>query len=394
LKTKLSRVALAVGIGLGTYGLIAVSAEAADTLYFVNAPVLTGSSGLTPESATLSGIVDTGGTPGGTFTLGAGAALPWNSSLTVANTTSASETFSTEGLPQSGSNADVLIGGGSPSSVSNAGADNYSDVEFEYDTLADYTAAGNSPGPNTQYAPELDVPTTSGLSTASTSIGAFGIAAQNNTGNTPLRSGTTYVYWIVDQPGGTDAAETVNTFNPHAANASTTVNPSYACLPTAYIQANAYLSTLTATGKVSGGITSSGTAQTTAQSDIQGPCVYFYGNVSGSDNYDSPTGQFTTPKLGKLSISSVAKVKGRKGTVAITDKSEYKASGTLQLTNSSGSVLATAKFGLKPGASGVAALSLTRAGVAAAKKDQKGELNLTSNWDQPTVTKAIKLQAV
>ncbi len=393
MKRKRSCVALAAGLAIGASALIAASAQASDTLYFVNPPLLSAATGLTPESATLAGVVDTGGSPGGTYTLAAGATLAWTGGLTVANTTGAPETFGTEGLPLSGSDSSVLISGGTPGTVSNAGADDYSDVEFEYDTLADYQAAGNAPGQNTQYAMELDVPTTGGLSTVSTSVGAFGIAAQNNTGNTPLRPNTTYVYWIVDQPGATDNAETVNTFNPNAANASTSVNPSYVCLPTAYIQTNSYLRTLTATGKVSGGITSSGAKQTAAQTDMQGACVYFYGNVSGSDFYNSPTGQFTTPKIGKLSIGSVARVKGRAGKVTIANKSDYKASGTLQLTDAYGDVLANGKFGLKPNAHGTLTLRLTKAGVKAAKKDKKGDLALTSNWDQHTVTKAIKLEA-
>ncbi len=392
MKRKRSCMAVVAGLAIGASGLIAASAQASDTLYFVNSPLISGASGLTPESATVAGIVDTGGSPGGTYTLAAGASLAWTGGLTVANTTSAPETFGTEGLPVSGSNSTVLISGGTPSTVSNAGADDYSDVEFEYDTLADYQAAGNAPGPNTQYAPELDIPTTGGLSTVSASIGAFGLVAQGNTGNSPLRPNTTYVYWLVDQPGATDNAESVNTFNPKAANASTSVNPSYACLPTAYIKANSYLSTLTSTGKVSGGITSTGAPQTASQSAIQGACVYFYGNVSGSDFYNSPTGQFTTPKIGKLSISSVAKVKGRVGKVAIADKSDYKASGTLQLTDDIGDVLANGKFGLKPNGHGTVTLRLTKAGVKAAEKNKKGELALTSNWDQPSVTKAIKLQ--
>lgn len=397
MKSKVSRAALAASVALGTCGLVAASADAADTLYFVNGPVASSVAKLTPESATLSGTVDTGGTGRGTFYLAAGGQLSWNSGVTASNTATGLEQFSEGGLPISGSNSEVSVSGGGagasayPSStVSNGGADNFSDVEFEYETLAQYTAAGTT-GPDVQYAQELDVPTAAGTSSVSTAIGAFGLAAQNNTGNTPLRSNTKYVYWIEDQPGATDDAETVNTFNPHAANASTSLNPSYVCLPNSYIAADAYLKTLTSSGTVSGGVTSSGSPQTAAQSDMQGSCVYFYGNVSGSDFYTSPTGEFTTPALGKLEISSVAKMAGRKATVKITDKSHHKASGTLQLTDSSGDVLANAKFGLSAGKSGVAVFKLTGAGVKAAKKHQKGALTLTSNWDQPSGTKSIKL---
>jgi hypothetical protein len=235
----------------------------------------------------------------------------------------------------------------------------------------------------------------------SETIGAFGQTAQNNTGNTPLNSNTTYVYWLVDQAGADDDAQTVNVFNPADAKASTELNPNYQCLPNAYIAQNAYLKTLTSTSVVSGGMATKTTAQTTAQPAFQGSCVYFYGDASGKDFYNSPTGQFKTPALGKLSVSGKSAVtatvtnkkitKVIKVTDKIVDKSTYKASGSLELDDADGDTLATANFGMQPGKTEVVKLKLTKAGIKAVKKHQSGELTLTSNWDQPSVTKAIKL---
>jgi hypothetical protein len=402
LTRKVSRAALAAGIAIGACGLVAVPAEAADTLYFVNAPAVTGAESLTPESATVTGAVDTGGAPGTSFSVAAGATLSWVGGQSILNTATKAETMSIDGLPTSGSDSNVVINGGTPSTVSNAGNDDFSDVEFEYDTLADYTANGDTPGDDTQYAEEVDVPTFSGLSSVSAPIGAFGLTAQNNTGVTPLTPGTKYVYWIVDQAGATDDAETVNTFNPASSTASTTVNPTYSCYPTAYIAENTYLKTLTTTGTVSGGITATGgPAQTAPQPEIQGPCVYFYGNLSGIDYYTSPTGEFATPAIGKLSVSSAAKVtattkKGKilsikKVTLPIVDKSAFKASGTIELTTSSGKQLATGKFGMQAGKTQDITLALTSAGKSAVESHAKTKLTLTSDWDQPTATKSVRL---
>ncbi len=394
---KVSRAALAAGIAIGACGLVAVPAEAADTLYFVNAPAVTGASSITPESATVTGAVDTGGSPGTDFTVAANTTLSWVGGLNILDTSSTkAETMSIDGLPTSGASSNVFINGGTPSTISNDANDNFSDVEFEYDTLADYTANGDTPGDDTQYAQEVDVPTTAGISPVAVTIGAFGMAAQNNTGNTPLTPDTKYVYWIVDQPGATDDAETVNTFNPASGTAATTVNPSYSCYPTAYIAQNTYLSTLTGTGTVSGGLASAATAtspavpQTTAQPEIQGPCVYFYGNLSGIDYYTSPTGEFSTPAIGKLSIAASAAVSGTTATLSVTDKSAYKASGSVELMSGK-TKLATGKFGMQPKGTEKVKLKLTSAGRKDLAKDTKAKLVLTSNWDQPTTTKTVKL---
>jgi hypothetical protein len=385
---------MAAAIACGAFAVAAVAADASDTLYFVNPPIVTGVTQITPESVTLSGYVDTGGAPGGTYSLSPGATLQWGDGLNVVNTTAANETFSTEGLPANGSDTNVLISGGTPGVIANGSEDDFSNVVFEYDTLKDYTASGNVPGPDTQNALEVDVPTTGGgFSPVSVSVGAFGIAAQNATANTPLNSNTQYVYWISDQPGATDSAQSVNTFNPKAPGAATAVNPTYQCLPDAYIAANTYLSTFTSTTKVAGGVTSpGGPKQTVPQAGIEGPCTYYYGNVSGEDDYTSPTGTFKTAAIGKLSISSVAKVVSRKAYVPITNKSVWKSSGTLELDNANGDELATGTFGLGPGKSGTFKLKLTKAGAKAARKNQSGDLTLTSNWGQPTVTKKIELK--
>ncbi len=398
--SKAPRVVLTAAVACGALALGAIPAQAADTQYFVNSPNVLPATGVTPESVTLSGVIDTGGSPGSSITLPAKGTLSWGGGVSVVNTTSASESFTVDGLPVSGSNSEVTVSGGNPLNVANAGNDNHSDVEFAYDPLSDYTASGNKPGPETQTSTDVLVPTAAGLSTVSLTVGAFGQAAQNNTGNTPLVPKTPYVFWLLDQAGGDADATTVNTFNPNDANASTELNPNYQCLPNSYIAQNAYLKTLTPTTMVSGGVVSTKTlvAQTTAQAAEQGSCVYFYG---GGNFYQSPTGQFTTPDIGKLSISGRAAVtatvlkhkivKVIKVTDKITDKSAYAASGSIELDDSDGDTLATAKFGMQPGKSEVVKLKLTRAGVKAVKKHQSGELTLTSNWDQHSITSKIKL---
>jgi hypothetical protein len=378
LRRKVSRAALAVGLAIGACGLIAVPAEAADTLYFTNAPAVTGVTSITPESATVTGAVDTGGTPGTTFPVAAGTVLSWVGGLNILNSTS-----------------NVAVSGGNPSVSSISGGTDFSQVEFEYDTLADYTANGDLPGGETQYADPIEVPTSAGISPASVSLGAFGVTQQNNTGRIPLSPNTKYVYWITDQAGATDDAETVNLFNPASATAATSVNPTYACYPIPYIAQNAYLQTLTPTGTVSGGLTApvpaGGVAQTTPEPEIDGPCIYYYGNPSGADTYTSPIGMFTTPALGRLAVSSVAAVNGTKATLSVTDKSAYKASGTIELTTSSGKELASGKFGIKAEQTVKVKLSLTGTGKTDLTKHTKAKLVLSSNWDQLTATKTVKL---
>ena len=51
-----------------------------------------------------------------------------------------------------------------PAAVSNGGADDYSDVTFEYDAVSDYDAADGQPGANVQFAQDVQVPTSTGIS--------------------------------------------------------------------------------------------------------------------------------------------------------------------------------------------------------------------------------------
>ena len=96
-------------------------------------------------------------------------------------------------------------------------------------------------------------------------------------------------------------------------------------------------------------------------------------------------------EIGKLQLARSAKVNGRQATVAITDDSTYKASGSIELDDSTGDELALGKFALKPGGDGHVKLKLTAAGVKAAKAGKAGAVQLTSDWDQQTGTKTIKL---
>jgi hypothetical protein len=397
LTRKVSRAALAAGIAIGACGLVVVPAQAADTLYFVNAPTTTGANSVTPEAAVVTGAVDTGGSPGTSLSVPAATTLSWVGGINIINSgTTKAEVVSVDGLPVSGAGSNVAINGGTPSVINNDANDNFSDVEFEYDTLADYTANGDTPGDDTQYAQEVDLPTAAGISPVSVKIGAFGLAAQNSTGNTPLTPNTKYVYWIVDQPGATDDAETVNTFNPASPTAATTVNPTYSCYPTAYIAQNSYLKTLVSGGTVSGGLASAATTtspavpQTAPQPEIQGPCIYFYGNLSGIDYYNSPTGAFSTPAIGKLKVAAAATVSGTTASLSIVDQSAYKASGTIEVMSGK-TKLATGKFGMQPNVTEKAKLTLTSAGKKDLGKKTKYKLVLTSNWDQPTTTKSITL---
>jgi hypothetical protein len=153
------------GIAIGACGLVAIPAQAADTLYFVNEPAVTGATDITPESAVVTGAVDTGGSPSTTFSVAPSTTLSWVGGINIINTSSSkSETMSIDGLPVSGGTSNVFISGGTPSSVSNAGNDDYAGVVFDYDPVSDYTANGGTPGEETQFAPAIDVPTGPGLS--------------------------------------------------------------------------------------------------------------------------------------------------------------------------------------------------------------------------------------
>lgn len=434
--SKVSRAALIAAIAVGASGLVAASAQAAAVTtagvstanYYVNGPTVAGVSNLTPESVVLNGAVDTGGSPMTTLSVPAGQTLLWQNALTIGSLTStAAQSFDVDGLPVSGSDStvsvtvnDALVSANSQSfpSVSNGGADNYSNVTFEYDPVKDYVANGDTPGPELQFANEVEVPTAAGISAVSSSVGAFGVNAQNNTGNTPLTPGTAYDYWIVSQAGATDAAESINIaqwYDTTGSAAGTTSassfvpdpNPTYKCYPDAAIAEDPTLASYTSSSQITYG-------GTTAP-EIQGPCVYFYGNTGGALYYTSPTGQFTTPALGKLNISAKASVSQSKAVLTVTDASGYKAGGNIELTTSGGKELASGNFSLAANVKGAVTLKLTAAGKklidvkakpgkkatkkhkavkgkpATVKTGIKTKLVLTSNWDQTTSTKSVTL---
>jgi hypothetical protein len=441
LTSKASRAALIAAIAVGASGLVAASADAAAVTtagistanYYVNAPTVSGVSNLTPESAVLDGAVDTGGSPLTTLSLPAGQTLLWQNALTIGSTSSiAAQSFDVDGIPVTGSDStvavtvnDAAVSANSQSfpAVSNGGADNYSDVGFEYDPVKDYVASGDTPGPETQYATSVEVPTATGVSPVSVAVGAFGVNAQNNTGKTPLTPGTAYYYFIESQAGQTDAAESINIaqwYDTTGSAASTETsstfvpdpNPTYKCYPDAAIAEDPTLSSYTSSTQI--------TYDGTTAAAIQGPCVYLYGNTGGGLYYTSPTGEFRTPALGKLNISAKASVSASKALVIVTDASGYKAGGNIELTGKGGKELASGNFSLRANVKGEVTLKLTAAGqklidvkAVKAKKGKKlkngkyakgtpgkpatektgikTKLVLTSNWDQPTSTKSVTL---
>jgi hypothetical protein len=429
LTSKVSRAALIASLVVGASGLVAVPAEAANGVstanYYVNNPSIGSAAAITPESAVVSGSVDTGGSPESLLPVSSSGLLwsgiagititaeKWNDGAAPSLTTSGNYA-PIDGLPVSGSSSDVSvtitdaaisnggindpgIGGSSgvPQPISNGGADSYSDVTFEYDPVADYDANGDLPGPETQTAQDIQVPTTAGLSSVTTTLGAFGLAAQNNTGNTPLTPGTKYYYWVVQQAGATTQASNINVSAWTGATSGTpavAANNSYKCYPNAAIAADPTLESYTQPGAT----VNYGGASLAAD---QGPCIYYYGNTGGALYYQSPNGTFTTPKLGTVKIASKATVSGSKVTLGVTDSSAYKASGTINLTVR-GKVAGTAKFSLQPKAKGNAKVKLTTKGKAALSKgqtlkvapvSQTANVTSTSNWDQRLVGKSVKL---
>jgi hypothetical protein len=419
---------------LGTSGLLAVSAQAAAPTIptaLVNQPAVTAATDITPESAVLNGVVDTGGNPQSTFTLPANTTLTWAGSFNLVGGSTAT-TEHVEGIPSDLS--DVTYNTSSSSTVlNNNGADNYSTVLFEYDPASDYDANGDNPGPETGFAEEENVPTLPGLSVVQASIGAYPADSSSLTSlSGPLSPGTKYDYFIVQQPGATDAAETINTFNPSSSTASTSTNPSYSCFPDSYISAVAPYNSYTTTGTLSGGVSSSGTPNTTPQPEIQGPCVYYYG---GSSNYyTSAVGTFTTPPLGTVKFSNptikgtvkvLTTVVGTKQvadgtkkvgtktvkktkTVKITKKTDIltnvsaditvenqsveKTSGSIVLTYS-GKTVGTLKYAVSAQATKTQALSLTSYGksLIVAGKKVSAKITYTTTTDQLQGTKSVTL---
>jgi hypothetical protein len=411
LTSKVSRAALIASLVIGGTGLVAVPAEAANGIstanYYVNQPAVTGVGAVTPESVTVSGAVDTGGNPETFLPIPAGG-LSWDGNITI----SASEKWDdspsgglvpVDGLPVSGSNSNVSVTitdsgdsaiNGVPMPVSNAGADNYSDITFEYDPVSDYDAVDGQPGPNVQFAQDVQVPTSTGLSPVSTTIGAFGVAAQNNTGNTPLTPGTKYYYWIVQQAGATDAATNVD-----ISSWSGGANPSDKCYPNIAIAQDPTLAGYNASTQITA-LNGATPPVSVADPALQGPCIYYYGNTGGQLYYQSPNGTFSTPKLGTVTIGAKATVKGTTAWLTLGDASAYKASGTVDLTVG-GKLAGTAKFTVQPNVKGSSVkVTLTSKGKTALKKGQAvkvAPISATANvasvskFDQPFSGKSVKL---
>jgi hypothetical protein len=385
LASKSSRNAL-VAIAIGVSGLAAVpAAEAAVSIptYLVNQPAVAGASAITPESATVTGVIDTGGSQGTTFSLPPASTLLWGgvSSIPVINTsTTAAATEFVDGIPTNDYDGVFNANGGQ---LNNGGLDNKSSVVFEYDPVSDYNANGGTPGPDTSFAPEVDVPTSSGLSPVSTTIGAYPASATDTTGQSPLMPNTKYYYFIIQQAGVTSGAEDVNTFN----GTTVTTNPTYSCYPFSYIEQNPVYSTYTTTGTLSGGVTSSGgPAQTVPQPQIQGPCVYYFGN--SANYYQSPNGTFKTPPLGTVSFGSKATLSGKKAVLAVTNKSVMPAKGVVTLSVGGASV-GTGHFSVGASGKGTVSVTLNGKGVSASGKTAKVTATITT--DQNLGTKSITL---
>jgi len=413
---KFSRAALVAGLAIGASGLVAVPAEAATN--YVTQPSVSGVSNVTPESAVLNGVVDTGGDPG--------------TAITAASSTNP---LIFGGLSVTGSS--ILDG-----FPVNQGY--YSTVLFEADPLADYKANGDQPGPDTVIAATVDVPISTGLSSVHATIGGTQAVAQQN-GSSPLTPGTKYAYFIQQQTGVTNAATTVNEYssadlaawaagsgtmnaNGWASSSSTTtnnyaswkagtagsayagdpqdptlvpaqlVNPDWACVPNTSPTATEATTGLavpavtslasntnptwqaelaagtvpTAAGSTSlngtslpYGISSAAaggtfSAASAAQPAEQGSCLYYYDGNS-TLFYESPVGTFTTPKLGSIVVRR-ASVHGSKVALSIADRSVLNASGTLQL-EIGGKVIASGRFHATADSSGTSVFTLKGAGV-------------------------------
>lgn len=394
---KVTLRALAALATAGAGAFAPTAAVAAPATFYVRQPTVTGVSNLTPESAVLSGAVDTGGSSLATFTLGPGTTELWENSFNISNSGASAATEYLDGIPRNGSTEAVpkTPPTGPTASYPNNGADDSSQVLFQYDPVADYNARGG-PGSETGFAPEVDVPTAVGLSAVSVQIGSYPAATGGSGASQPLLPGTKYYYWIAQQAGATNAAESYNTYN----GTTVTVNPTYGCMPTPYAAVTSPYSTYTATGTITGGTPS------VTEPQIQGPCVFYYG---GSNNYyQSPNGTFTTPKLGTVSFATNADVQGRTATLSAKDSSVEPAKGSVVLTiKHKGRTLAVASgaFGLVAGGTKLISLELTTAGVKAlgsnstSKSKSKSKslsklrtkLVYTTTTDQPTSSKAVWL---
>jgi hypothetical protein len=221
LTSKLSRAALIAAIAVGASGLVAVPAEAAFQAGtgLVNQPIVTGASQITPESAVITGAIDTGGfnqpndsvttssaaTAGG-YTVPANSGSTWDGGVvgTGYAVPATSSTLVIDGIPMTTPN------------TSGVQVPTYSAALVEYDPVADYVAAGDVPGPETQIAPEEDVDTSTAPYTSipAVTIGGYPAAKAANNGATPLTPGTKYYYWLVQQTDETTAATNIDVFDP------------------------------------------------------------------------------------------------------------------------------------------------------------------------------------
>lgn len=132
--------ALIASCAIGACGLVAVPAAEAQTS---NAPVITPATSITPESATLNGVVDSGSLLPGT------------------------------------------------------------DYVFEYDTLSDYNKSGKQFGDDANFAPDVPgyVDANTGLWAISEKAGCYPVSVCNAQGEIPLQPNTTYVYQLQAQAG-------------------------------------------------------------------------------------------------------------------------------------------------------------------------------------------------
>ncbi len=382
--SKATRLAVVALTAAGATAVGATPAFASPPTFYVQQPHVNSVNHVTPESANLIGAVDTGGNPLSHFTVPADSTVLWADSFNITNSTSSPVDENLDGLPPSGSDQQVKNYGAS-TGYSNGGAENHSEVLFEYDTLKDFQANGNNPGSDTMFATEVDVPTAAGLSAASAEVGAYPAASGLDTGALPLKPGTKYVYWITLQPGATTAAQQYNTYN----GTTVTANPTYSCYPTTYAAVTSPYDTYTSTGTITGG------SPSTTQREIDGPCVYVYGG--GSNYYTSNYRMFTTPKLGFVAFKPTALVAGNKATLKAIDHSVEAARGTLVLKGRVHHKLvpfAHGAFKIRAHHKKSITLTLTDAGKGALAKKSPltTKVVYTSRTDQPTHSRHVKLK--
>jgi hypothetical protein len=507
LTSKFSRSALIAALAVGASGLVAVSADAAtvggitgtQTPGYVNQPVVNQATQVTPESAVITGAIDTGGYTAGYDVFGTGYTVnsptsTWDGGVAGTGIPVTPGPIQLDGLPLS---TPVLTAAGATQQLT------YSSVWVEYDPLSDYEASGDVPGPKTQFAPEEDVDTSANPYSSFPAITIGGYPAANAEANaqSPLTPGTQYVYWVEQQVGETTAATTINEFDPvdlyyflggapagsgavpgtgdntasgaadgafvsasaaktlswstgftsendeaawqadtgiyganalgaanlalfagkvaytTSANASGTLNLTNLANPDWQCAADATINATNTTGEpwaqysdagtLTGGISSFASGALTyagAEPDFQGAssssasCVDFLGGTANQNYFvTSATGEFTTPKLGKVVFGAKAKVAGKYATDTVKNESSLDARGTVELTakvgKKKGVEIASGTFKVAASGSTTFNLKLTPKGVSALNTDSKlaGTIVYTSATDQPSSSKSIKL---